>query len=380
MKLRKLHIEDYKMFKDFDISFVDENDKALPIIVLAGVNGSGKTTLLEIITNFIKIIKKNNQSYIEIEKFDTKGHKDEILILTHKDFLDIKESKAFKSFLSSGAFNPYDKINGDSLFPYAEYMKIDKCIYFSTNTSIEKLKKLIPEYLRKMVWNEDIKASEAFERIRDFINNIFKDINIKIEFDSRDGEENLFFRNKSGGDKFSIDALSTGEKTLLSKVLFLYLEDIKDKVILIDEPELSLHPSWQNKVLKIYENYALKNNCQIIIATHSPHIIGSAKNEYLRLLKKEDNKIVAIENIDRSYGLEFDKILTDIMGVENVRTPAVAKEIKRLWELLEDEDYECEEYVTLYNELETLLGSLDKDMVLSRLEIARIKSQNVKSK
>ena len=46
MKLRKLHIEDYKMFKDFDISFVDENDEALPIVVLAGVNGSGKTTLI----------------------------------------------------------------------------------------------------------------------------------------------------------------------------------------------------------------------------------------------------------------------------------------------------------------------------------------------
>ena len=47
MKLRKLHIENYKMFKDFDISFVDENDKALPIVVLAGINGTGKTTLLE---------------------------------------------------------------------------------------------------------------------------------------------------------------------------------------------------------------------------------------------------------------------------------------------------------------------------------------------
>jgi len=150
-------------------------------------------------------------------------------------------------------------------------------------------------------------------------------------------------------------------------------------IILIDEPELSLHPSWQNRVLKIYEKFAEQNNCQIIIATHSPHIIGSAKPEYIRLLKKEDNKIVAIDNIDRSYGLEFDKILTDIMGVENLRTPDVAKDIKRLWELLEDEEYESQEYKELYQKLEDLLGELDKDMVLSRLEIARIKSRNAKS-
>jgi len=46
MKLRKLHIEDYKMFKDFDIDF------------LAGVNGSGKTRLLEFIKDFLaKYIK-----------------------------------------------------------------------------------------------------------------------------------------------------------------------------------------------------------------------------------------------------------------------------------------------------------------------------------
>ncbi len=46
MKLRKVYIDNYKMFKDFDISFVGQNDEALPIVVLAGVNGSGKTSLL----------------------------------------------------------------------------------------------------------------------------------------------------------------------------------------------------------------------------------------------------------------------------------------------------------------------------------------------
>ena len=57
----------------------------------------------------------------------------------------------------------------------------------------------------------------------------------------------------------------------------------------------------------------------------------------------------------------------------------MTKDIKRLWELLEDEEYESKEYQTLYQKLEDILGDLDKDMVLARLEVARIKSRNAKS-
>ena len=350
MKLRSLHIENYKMFKDFDISFVDENDKALPIVVLAGVNGSGKTTILEFISQcaFENDLEK---SFIEVD------------VNIYQNIKLTKVVSLDKSTINLSIDNKNDSI-----------------LYFHTNKDLTELKVFLPKYIESMVYDKGIPPFDAYIEVTEYINEILKELKVEIEFDSRDGEGNLFFRNKSGGDKFSIDELSTGEKTLMSKVLYLYLEDIRDKVILIDEPELSLHPSWQNKVLKIYENFALKNNCQIIIATHSPHIIGSAKPEYIRLLKKEDDRIIAIANINRSYGLEFDKVLTDIMGVENLRTPDVAKNIQKLWDLLEDEDYESQEYIDLYNSLEKLLGSLDKDMVLARLEIARIKSENAKSK
>ena len=196
---------------------------------------------------------------------------------------------------------------------------------------------------------------------------------VDIDIVKKDNEQ-VIFKNTSG-DTFDIEALSTGEKTLLSKVLYLYFKDYKNKVILIDEPELSLHPSWQNRVLKIYENFAKMNNCQIIIATHSPHIVGSAKSESLRVLKKVDGKVEVVK-YSQSYGFEFDKILTDVMGIQNLRTPDVAKDIKRLWELLEDDDYESEEYQKLYQKLEELLGDLDQDLILARLEIAKIKSRN----
>ena len=193
------------------------------------------------------------------------------------------------------------------------------------------------------------------------------------------------------------------------KVLYLYFKDLKNKVILIDEPELSLHPAWQNRVLKLYENFAINNNCQVIIATHSPHIIGSAKNEYIRILTEDG----AIDNISKSYGLEFDKILTDIMGVENLRTPAVSEDFKfikkeiysnkyrnnlkfeKVWRHLENnlesnnidinslrDDFKLmknmifsyknigtEEFLKVWDRLERNLGKSDLDLKLLRLEM-----------
>jgi len=295
----------------------------LPIIVLAGVNGSGKTTLLESIS--------------------------------HTQTLEDDFNAMKKDYYHNIIYIP---INDDNMYDVNEM--------------------IIKKYIDRAF--EIDKPSEALRELQRYIKDIFYGLDLTFNLASINYNSNEVLFKDMNGIEFDIDELSTGEKTLLSKILHLYFQGYKDKLILIDEPELSLHPSWQNKVLKIYENFAIKNNCQIIIATHSPHIIGSAKPEYIRLLKKIDNKIVAIKNIDRSYGLEFDKILTDIMGVENLRTPAVAKDVKRLWDLLEDEDYESEEYTTLYDNLEALLGSLDKDMVLVRLEIARIKSRNAKSK
>ena len=83
---------------------------------------------------------------------------------------------------------------------------------------------------------------------------------------------------------------------------------------MVDEPETSLHPSWQNRILEFYENFAKINNNQVIIATHSPHIISSSKNEYLRTLRKAENgKVIAINDI-KAHGRDVNSILFDVMG------------------------------------------------------------------
>ena len=350
MKLRNLHIEDYKMFKDFDIDFVDENDEALPIVVLAGVNGSGKTTILEFLkNNFIKLSSTDND-YIEYERLDKS------LVNTRMSFTQ-NESGKKKSL----------KNRKERLLTQIKRAKGK--VHFALG--IDDIERVADEFVKTFydfLKNHDYRPSEVKEYFNDYMQKIFNGLDLTFKYSHLDRDDNVWFSNDNG-EQFEIKDLSTGEKTLLSKVMYLYFLDYKNKIILIDEPELSLHPKWQNQVLKIYENFAKQNSCQIIIATHSPHIIGSAKPEYLRVLKKVNEKIEVVQ-YTQSYGLEFSQILTDIMGVEYLRTPEVAKKMTHVKSMIIENSYDSDEFKKEWDELEDMLGKNYLDLKLLKLEIA----------
>jgi len=339
MKIRKFEIQDYKIFKKINIDFTDKDDNSLPIIIIAGINGTGKTTILEYLYNSDNYyFREFNQDKMEFE-YDGK-----IIELPSMTF----EWREYFKDIIKGNFK------GHSVQKIIE----EKVIYIPANKGLEDIKNLMPLYIENMIYKEDARASEIHQRVRDNINNIFKDLNLSIEFDSRNGKGDLFFRNKKG-EKLSIDDLSTGEKTLISKILYLYIKEIKNSVILIDEPELSLHPKWQNQVLKLYENFAKENNCQIIIATHSPHIIGSAKNEYIRVLTED-----GVINDVLAYGRDIEWVLEEVMGASYTREHTISKKIKACQGLLEEDKYD--EVEKCIDEIESVIGKDDREIMALR--------------
>ncbi|MBC3493381.1 AAA family ATPase [Pseudomonas taiwanensis] len=70
---------------------------------------------------------------------------------------------------------------------------------------------------------------------------------------------------------------SKGEKTLICLLLAAHLTKQKEKVFLLDEPDLSLHLTWQKQLLPSLQRLA--PNAQFIVATHSPALVGRCKNE-----------------------------------------------------------------------------------------------------
>ncbi len=350
--ISRIYIKNYKVLKDVNLDFTYK-DKILNIIILAGINGSGKTSILEFINNLHQIThKKDKDSFVEINN-------------EHTNFYD--ESK--EVLLLDTGVTENEKIK--------EYKNNIEYLGVAENLNLDNLKKLLTDKIKKkiLVYKKDIK--EVYNDIKKFIKNIFEDLDLMINFSHIDENDNIFFQNKSE-EVFNLEEISSGEKNLLIKVLYLYLKEIQNKVILIDEPELSLHPTWQSRILKIYENFANHNNCQIIIATHSPHIIGSAKPEYLRVLTfDEKNNITVLDNYNRSYGLEFEKVLLEIMGVKELRVPEIEEKFNKLKQCIKNQDKR--DFIKLYKELEEILGSDDTDLQLLKMQ-ANLKGLNVSSK
>ena len=93
----------------------------------------------------------------------------------------------------------------------------------------------------------------------------------------------IFFTTKYSKDKIKVQHLSSGEKRLIvffANLIFNVRNNLSG-IFVIDEPELSLHLSWQ----KIFVEKVLEvnNNIQLIFATHAPEIIGKNRSKIYKL-------------------------------------------------------------------------------------------------
>ncbi len=76
------------------------------------------------------------------------------------------------------------------------------------------------------------------------------------------------------GCNLDLEMLSSGEQHELVLLFDLLFGIDRNTLILIDEPELSLHVAWQDEVLSDLQHMALLSDFQVLLATHSPQIIG----------------------------------------------------------------------------------------------------------
>lgn len=117
-------------------------------------------------------------------------------------------------------------------------------------------------------------ASTVNSRIEKFItlvNKFFSETKKHMEIDRE--QNSLVFQDEGvEGKRIELDQLSAGEKQLLLILLTVFLMDSKPFVLLMDEPELSLHVSWQEKLIAALRG--LNPNCQLILTTHSPSIFA----------------------------------------------------------------------------------------------------------
>ena len=85
------------------------------------------------------------------------------------------------------------------------------------------------------------------------------------------------------GQPLNLEMLSSGEQHELVMLYDLLFRVSTDALIMIDEPELSLHVAWQEKFLDDIDDIAKLSNFRVLLATHSPQIIGDRYNLAIEL-------------------------------------------------------------------------------------------------
>ena len=411
MKIKNVFISNYKNLKNLEMNF-EKNDEILDLIVLTGSNGSGKTRILEcVLTCFENYINSNYQenknrldiSFQENEKKCFEGNFDLGMFFKILNSYNWKKAEPFilGDDSKKDDFFEKEKILSDNLKIFPKIIYVPTEINFqkmntASTTLVQKYKfinivdtnliKDIPSYIATKIitaifQNKNKKVGEVQKKVFDEINEIFGilDIDVKIEDISQDGRNIPIFKN-SAGEKFDINELSSGEKQLFLRTLAIKMLNPENSIILIDEPELSLHPKWQQRIVDVYKKIG-KNN-QIIIATHSPHILGSVKKENIMLLDKDDEGKIVVRTGDElydSYGQPTDRVLKDIMGLETTRNPKVFKLLEEAGELVDKNEYESEEFKTKYKKLREILGNKDEDLLLMDMDIQIRKKRGLKN-
>ena len=408
MKIKNLHIEEYNGLENLDINFESEG-KVLNLIVLAGVNGSGKTRVLESIRYWFEMFRSKA---VNVELFYEENEREVLKSLMNSEGLteiekEMQKEIEYTDCLRNIKFYNYDyrhnktenrNYNSKIISKSFEKLKIfPKLIYVPTEINFEEIKKAqtnlkkeyrfinivdsyeikdIPSYIATRISKvaneeENLTMGQVRKKVFAEINGIFEilELDVKLSEISKD-ENSMPIFTDSSGKKFGINELSSGEKQLFLRTLAIKMLEPENSIIMIDEPELSLHPKWQQKIVDVYRKIGRNN--QIILATHSPHILGSVEKENIILLEKNENGIVKVKTGDEfgnSYGQTAGRILEDIMGLETDRNPSVNNLLNLVKEMVKNDDYENSKFEEKYAKIKDILGEDDRDLFLVDMDL-----------
>lgn len=316
MKINKLTIE--KLYGKYNFEWDLRDD----VNIIAGDNGSYKTTLLKLLASICEPeniadefdVKSVTMSLTDNTTIKFRSFKDSLLRLKKdaesdellselaakiKADIEGKDEKSLSDHTLNASIIAIKK--GKNTLSISNYKKIRKYNLISTfdvpsgadkgsvlDFQLEKLESEYAYYLSDLTKQittriqqnglvnmkdlEDINAhNNTFIGI---INRAFANTNKTVDTT----QSKLQF--KLGDDLLENNKrLSAGEKQFLIVMLTVLLQRKEESVLIMDEPEISMHLDWQRTLIENIKT--LNPNCQIIIATHSPGVIMDGWEQFV---------------------------------------------------------------------------------------------------
>ncbi len=84
----------------------------------------------------------------------------------------------------------------------------------------------------------------------------------------------FYFKSTKTDKEIPLKSLSSGEQHIIVLYYELLFKIHEESLLLMDEPEISLHIAWQKRIIEDLKNIIKLKPMEIIIATHSPAVIG----------------------------------------------------------------------------------------------------------
>lgn len=416
MKVNQLVIQNFRGIEDLTLDFGDRN--LIVLIGINGSGKSSildcLAILLRCLTPYIEhylnplskrsSIRDKTRSLV-IKRQDIKNHK-------KSSFAEIKieldGSQIYEWSLSDAIINinyfPDPKKNLDSLellidelkkqrsnnalfnMPLAVYYPVKRTVeeisleanenyvFKKTEAYKEALEKVEVNFQNFFKWFRSIEDLENEKRRDNFnyIDNQLEAVRTSIysilgeDFsDLRVRRRPLAMTVKKQNEELIVNQLSDGEKSVLAMTgdlarrLAIANPSLPDPcqasaVVLIDEIEQHLHPSWQRKIIP-----ALRRtfpNCQFIITTHSPQVLSQVHKEDIFVL--ENFALVPADAY--TYGRDTNSILSELMDVTE-RPEEIKNRLDKCFNLIDDGDLENAK--KQLSELSELLGNTDSEIV-----------------
>lgn len=267
MRIKNIYLASYGPFQDAEILHLDTNDER---VLFLGVSGSGKTTVLRAITSLWMVLGAylNHAAVPQYHTgtiamtLETQG--EEVVVAcgdaSFFEYVKAQHAKAWWLHFDGEVFRTSDAtvpkfgnmcfLDGDELDDEAS-----SAPWLITDSDI------------RSIWKgESSLDCEQKKQLAQVVNELL--LGKKLEVDER----GQFIVRLSSGKTHALRALSTGEKRMIG-LCFLACASLKDGgILLLDEPDVHLHPSQLLGLIAIIENSVLEKGGQVMLISHHPEV------------------------------------------------------------------------------------------------------------